>query len=417
MKNPRFYLKTMIISMLRGLFLMTIMTVYSKSILGQQSILKLNERLFGSQYYESMRGIRYDIRDSLADEISRLDINSIPQELSFQLKFHDFTTHGLVTEQMIIEQMEVINNAFNRIDTEHFIQNENLEAFYSLAAVPNFKFCYDAEISRKELQNDHVVDKYLFDKIAGYDPTQVNESQIHVYIIELKDKFVGIATPPHLNSDFNGIIIDHRFFGIKDASEHSYNGGKTIVHLLANYLGLSELWNEESPCSDDFVDDTPIHNYANFTIGTNYKNVSTCDGHPIEMIVNYMDNLPDELLTMFTKGQVERLRKIAYSKFGRKNKINLSCQFEAAIRASEVGYKLYPNPNTGEFVLIPSKELEAGQATVFDMYGKKVLSLEFSSVDSTAGLNFNISDYPTGIYYIKLCSQNEECIVRKIVKK
>jgi hypothetical protein len=41
------------------------------------------------------------------------------------------------------------------------------------------------------------------------------------------------------------------------------------VHLVANYLGIYELWNEVTPClADDFVDETPNHNAPNDLIGT-----------------------------------------------------------------------------------------------------------------------------------------------------
>lgn len=386
-------------------------------LVGQEAILKLQERLYASQYLESLKGIKYDIRDSLRDDIHRMDLSSIPELLTFQLKFHDFTPKNEVTEQMIIEQLEVVNAAFNSIDMHHFIQNENLDAFYALAAVPSFKFCFDEEISRISIQNELKIDRNILDKLSALDVNNINDNQIHVYITELNDNYAGLATAPFINNQMHGIVIDYRFFGIQDASFHKYNGGKTLVHLLAHYLGLNEMWNELEPCGDDAVNDTPIHNYANFTVGSNFKNVSTCEGQPVEMIVNYMDNIQDEYLTMFTQGQVERLRKIAFSKFGRKNQINLSCQFESTIRSSDIEYKLYPNPNAGEFVLVPSRGLENVEINVLDLFGKEILKLTFSSISSNTGVNVDISDQPTGIYFVKISSKNEGSIVKKIVKK
>ncbi len=383
---------------------------------GQKGLLKLEERLYGSQYFQSYQEVKYYVKDSLEREIGNIDITTVPRNLSFQIKFFDLTPDGTINDQNVADQIEVLNNAFNNISVDRFIQNENLNSFYSLAAVPSFKFCSDGIIERFDDSQAIPVNKNTIDNLFARLPGGLNENQIPVFIVELSDKFAGISTHPMNYPKLDGIVIDHRFFSLKDSTEFNYTGGKTLVHLIANYFGLEDLWNEFEPCGDDKVSDTPIHNYANFTIGTNYKNVSTCEGQPVEMIVNYMDNTPDEYQCMFTEGQVERMRKIAFSKWGRKNKINLSCEFEASIREGKVEYNLFPNPNAGQFNLVPSKTMNEVEASVFDVFGNKVWHQNYFAISNHTGIFLDISNQPNGVYFVRIQSKDEENVIKKVVK-
>lgn len=121
----------------------------------------------------------------------------------------------------------------------------------------------------------------------------------------------------------DGIVIDYQFFGTIGTSREPYNDGKTLTHLVGSYLGLYELWNEERPCWDDYVNDTPIHNAPNYGPTNEYKHVSTCPGNPVEMSMNFMDNSDDEYLYLFTAGQMMRIHAVL-TKGGPRHKLTNS---------------------------------------------------------------------------------------------
>jgi hypothetical protein len=104
----------------------------------------------------------------------------------------------------------------------------------------------------------------------------------------------------------DGIVLDYRFLGSLGTVKAPYDQGKTLTHLVGNYLGLNDLWGN-GHCADDLVDDTPPHNAPNFGC-PGYRHISTCDDNPVEMTMNFMDNTDDACMYMFTAGQVRRMR-------------------------------------------------------------------------------------------------------------
>jgi Secretion system C-terminal sorting domain len=162
-------------------------------------------------------------------------------------------------------------------------------------------------------------------------------------------------------------VIDYRFFGTTVPNTHkAYNEGKTLVHLVAGYLGVHELWNENVPCGDDKVSDTPIHNSPNYGLFDEYKHISTCLGNPIEMTMNLMDNTDDTALYMFTEGQKMRIQAIL-SKNGARGKLSdqnkAQCEVIKNIAADPLGGRstieqssviIYPNP-TQDVVMLQIK--------------------------------------------------------------
>lgn len=80
------------------------------------------------------------------------------------------------------------------------------------------------------------------------------------------------------------------------------------------------------------------------------------------------------------------------------------------INASSSGIKLYPNPNTGVF-LIESSSTAAKTVEVVDVTGR-VISSSTSSADK---ITVNINNYANGIYYVKVQSENGVDVI-KVVK-
>jgi len=89
--------------------------------------------------------------------------------------------------------------------------------------------------------------------------------------------------------------------------------------------------------------------------------------------------------------------------------------------------QLYPNPTNGEF-RVSSSEFKIENIEIFDVMGRKVQGFEFR-VPSSETLNLkpetrnpkpettiNVSHLPTGIYFIRIQTEND-VITQKIVKQ
>jgi hypothetical protein len=131
---------------------------------------------------------------------------------------------------------------------------------------------------------------------------------LNIWVCDLPQGRGSYATSIYDISEADGIVIDAAYFGVKEDKESAYGQGKTLTHLIGNYLGLHDLWNESEPCADDYVSDTPIHNMPNRG-KPRYKHVTTCETRRLvqEMTMNFMDSTDDEYQMMFTEGQVRRM--------------------------------------------------------------------------------------------------------------
>lgn len=71
---------------------------------------------------------------------------------------------------------------------------------------------------------------------------------------------------------------------------------------------------------------------------------------------------------------------------------------------------IYPNPNTGIFNISMSKEVKAATIEVYDLMGKKIVA---KNIETNSGV-IDISDYPKGIYMIKVLA-NQQTFMSKVV--
>jgi hypothetical protein len=222
------------------------------------------------------------------------------------------------TRKQVAQQLAILNQDFarereihHRADTAKFLNYRDRSTKMELS------FCFPRkDTSGAELQEVpiyyHPSDSKVFPVgnhmkfsarggATAWDP----DSFLNIWIVDLARNEAGFAQMPGGPKATDGIVIDFDFFGTT-TDNYPYDRGKTLTHLVGSYLGLYELWSEYNRCADDGVEDTPIHNDPNRN-ASRFRHVSTCDGHPIEMTMNYMDNTVDRKLYMFTLGQKRRI--------------------------------------------------------------------------------------------------------------
>ena len=125
----------------------------------------------------------------------------------------------------------------------------------------------------------------------------------------------GYSSFPKEKADVDGVVIAYKSFGTTGTAEAPYNGGRTATHEIGHWLNLHHLWGDHdgntscTKAEDDLVDDTPRQKYPHMTCIPEQPLPTSCPNEPTgDMYMNYMDYPPDSCMSMFTVGQVARMR-------------------------------------------------------------------------------------------------------------
>jgi hypothetical protein len=111
----------------------------------------------------------------------------------------------------------------------------------------------------------------------------------------------------------DGVVASFDAFGSQAYAAGTYNPtynlGRTMTHEVGHWLGLRHIWGD-GPCSvDDFCNDTPISDAANFGC----LNTNSCIDpapDPRDQVENYMDYSDDACMNIFTGDQKTRVRTV-----------------------------------------------------------------------------------------------------------
>ncbi len=355
-------------------------------------------RTFNSQYVKLLSGVsgqEQELETAIANYTPDME-----KEENFQLVFHVLESSGVINREVIAEQISILNIFFNAAPKDRFIENENLKSFYEKAHDPRIYFCEDPLIIPIPQQRTFENLETMTEEIMSIAKPIDGDHKINIWIVDMPEGNAGLAYGPQQKENTDGIFINARYFGVHQKNNPLYNSGGSLLHLMATFLGLKELWNYYEQCADDKVEDTPIHNYPNFSTGEYLINTSTCDGSPREMIVNIMDNLEDKYMQIFTTGQVARMKAINQLENGRKNFVLENCGTTSNRASGITNYSLFPNPNNGSFTInIEGKVQEAVNIEIHNLLGKQVFQKYYKEMSRR--IELEVSDLPDGIYKLK----------------
>jgi hypothetical protein len=329
----------------------------------------------------------------------------------------------------IEDQLNLVNIIFNRILEENGLNkkkvNKNIPA-EKLAAKLDLSFCFAKStlaqnqsiiVSNNTAKEWKISDKITDVNIGGSKIIEPAKA-INIYLADIKDNLAGFAQMPGGDPLTDIIVIDYDYFGISNDKSNPYRAGKTLPHLIGSYLGIKELWNEYEKCVDDGVDDTPIHNSPNFDeVGEGH--ISTCEGYPVEMVMNLMDNTHDDNLTLFTHGQKKRVHYMLSSKGPRNSlaKSNLCVQNLESRSFAKFDFNIHPNPSQDHiYIELLGNSNKNTTFSIFDITGniKRKLSISSSGDNSTY---LDISELKAGFYSIRAIQGNEKITKSFIVVK
>jgi hypothetical protein len=300
--------------------------------------------------------------------------------------------------------------------------NEYLQAYSALATDAQVSFCLPAtgsgddgpvrfvETEVEEWGTDDAMKSYM---TGGSDPLPTS-SYLNIWVCQLKDNQAGYAQMPGGPASTDGIVIDYDYLpGFISGETYPYKGGKSLTHLVGNYLGLYDLWNEEAPCTDDGVADTPIHNAPNYyPLEPGTRHISLCGEGPVdEMLNNFMDDTDDGAQNMFTAGQRSRMKAVL-SENGPRSGLSAGCSQPLddgsvgmrgkSVKAS-VGDKklqLFPNPTSGSINLKLKGEAANASLSIFNEYGEAMHRAEVNMEDGRQSLRMDCSGWAAGLYSV-----------------
>ena len=244
-------------------------------------------------------------------------VHYVPQDYWIKVVFHIVyaDAESKIDGRQVQSQVAALNRDFSNRAARNQEFGEVLQKYASLAADTQIRFCLAQEAPNGQSSNGYVY--YAFSNqrwtnddaikhtdtgIPAWDPSRY----LNIWVAPLED-ISGYAQMSGGPASTDGIVIDYRFFGTSGTATYPYDEGKTLTHLVGNYLNLKDLWSSVQYCADDGVADTPIHNSQNFTCPT-YQQMSLCGDQAIEMTMNFMDNTPDACLYLFTQGQKKRMQ-------------------------------------------------------------------------------------------------------------
>ena len=361
----------------------------------------------------------------------RLKYKSDPKKLSMVFHILHNGNIGNVDLEQIESQIEALNRDFQKDKPDIKHKADTLQGFQKKARKVDISFCIAREdklgkptpmiyyYPNSPVQwslNDHL----KFPDHGGIAPIHPDQ-YINIWICDLKGKIGGYAQFPGGPSETDGIVIDYQFFGVSSNNISYYNEGKTLTHLMGNYLNLMEIWGE-SKCGDDYVYDTPIHNSPNQGC-PGYKHVSNCGGETqAEMFMNFMDNTDDACMYMFTLGQKIRMHSVLELS-GARNSLVINGGDCAKIQPKDLvnrlvhlrtdksnyfSFDIIPNPINKRFDLHLNLSKDQNLSIqVLELNGRVLFQLEEDFRSGSHEVEFNSTDWQPGLYQVRLFSNLE----------
>ena len=278
------------------------------------------------------------------------------------------------------------------------------------------------------------VDDKMKSATTGGSTAWDTEKYLNIWVVNFPDTISGYAQMPAGPAATDGIVIDARYFGKKSTTDKNfpYTEGKTLTHLLGNYLNLYDLWSDTQLCGDDGVDDTPIQNAP--TLGcVDYRHISTCEGNPVVMSMNFMDNTNDLCQYMFSNGQKRRMTaclvkdgiRYKLTQSGETQCVNENnaqlAQENNTIQAlkppilSTFNYRIYPNPaqSSVNFEIAIEQSAKA-EVLIFNAQGSVYKRLNYTVNEGSQVFEVKCDDWSPGLYIVRL-NVNDSVVTDKII--
>jgi hypothetical protein len=270
-------------------------------------------------------------------------------------------------------------------------------------------------------------DKMKF-SASGGDNALDSKRYLNIWVCNLSGS-LGYSSLPGSVSDKDGVVIQYNVFGTTGNLRPPFNKGRTATHEIGHWLGLMHLWGN-ALCGDDHIDDTPPQrSYNNGCPAFPHTSTFSINANG-DMFMNFMDFTDDACMSMFTKGQKNKMRSTFASGNARNSLLNsIVCNspspeasplysgniiFSDSVVTIKSTVTLYPNP-AKDFIHIEagnSTELLGKKAVIYNLLGREIKSQLLTSAKNTILIN----DMPAGIYMVKI-GEGKELKIMRLIKQ
>jgi hypothetical protein len=333
------------------------------------------------------------------------------------------TAEQNISDEQVQSQIDVMNEDFTAANRDY---NGYDAGYGAVKGDMSIKFCVvqirHVATTKKSFGANDQVKKTKTGGDDAIDPTHA----LNIWVCNLGQNLLGYAQFPGGAAETYGIVILYSAFGRGTQYNllSAYNLGRTATHEIGHCLGLRHIWGD-ARCGNDLVDDTPLHDAANFGCpGEGHR--SLCTGTPLEMWMNYMDYTDDQCMYLFSDGQVARaeffmstdpqLLTIVNSgscTAGPGNK-NLITSRPASETTNE-NFALYPTLTAG-LINIECSSSTTGmvQLNIYNESGLLVMKQQLAVVSGANSKQVDLGRLTNGFYLVQL-NQNNRRTVQKII--
>lgn len=221
-----------------------------------------------------------------------------------------------LSREQIDSQVAVLNRDFRRLNED---LSETPEPFLPLAADARIEFALATvdpngaptdgitrtETSRRSFGAD---DSMKFRRSGGQD-AWAPDRYLNIWVCNLSDGLLGYAQFPGGPRETDGVVILSTAFGTVGRVTEPFHLGRTTTHEVGHWLDLVHIWGDDlDRCGgSDLVEDTP--NQAGPNTGKpRFPKISCNNGPHGDLFMNFMDYSDDDAMSLFTAGQVLRMR-------------------------------------------------------------------------------------------------------------
>jgi hypothetical protein len=319
--------------------------------------------------------------------------------------------HVHVSNLQVYAQIAALNRDFNREGEEW---RRLPSALQELATDANITFelaKHDPDgkptigINQKVTSRNNIglYDDIFYQDKGGIDAWDT-QRYLNIWVAEMPEGLLGYASSPEdVGTPTDGVVINIDYFGTSRA-EASYQLGRTLVHEVGHYLGLSHPWGSiQQECEeDDGLEDTHALAAPHYECPPFEDN--TCDTMPFYW--NFMDYTPDCCMALFTHQQVLLMHHVLE-------------QYRPLLRVSSIRYEedtteylmLTPNPAISAVLISWAKEVNLIE--FYTISGRRIDF--FRATSNERYKNLCLDHYPKGVLIVVFHTENGEKNTKRLI--